>query len=208
MARSFSPRPFAAVFLVAAVSCGGDGSTEPAGVVARIVVSAPMVNGLPRSAIGIGETVRLVATALGESGDTLRGVTVAWTSYAPTVASVDGSGEVLAKSLGTTFIEATANGVAGGLGIAVLNTGQAAAAVDMPGDTFSPARLEIRVGERVAFAFPARPHNVIFDKGRSGTPQDIQQTANQIVQRQFTVAGSFPYACTLHPGMNGEVVVR
>ncbi|HYD54372.1 MAG TPA: plastocyanin/azurin family copper-binding protein [Gemmatimonadaceae bacterium] len=188
-------------------ACGGDG-TAPDAQVARVEVSAPVVNGLPRTAIGIGETVRLTAAALTESGDTVRGVTVTWSALPATVATVDAGGEVRGIALGTTFVQASVGAATGGLGIVVLNAGQPAAVVEMPGDTFSPARLEIRVNERVAFSFPARPHNVIFDKGRAGLPADIQQTANQIVQRQFPTAGTFPYACTLHPGMNGEIVVR
>jgi plastocyanin len=79
--------------------------------------------------------------------------------------------------------------------------------VSMPGFSFSPFTTEISVGGTVLFDFPSEPHNVIFER-RSGAPTDIQATTNRTVSRVFQVAGTFPYDCTLHPGMSGQVVVR
>jgi plastocyanin len=59
----------------------------------------------------------------------------------------------------------------------------------------------------VLFDFPAEPHNVIFTR-LTGAPQDIQATVNRTVSRRFTVAGDFPYDCTIHPGMSGVIVVE
>ena len=81
------------------------------------------------------------------------------------------------------------------------------AVVSMPGFSFVPFTTEIERGETVTFDFPAEPHNVIF-QNRTGAPQDIQATTNRSVSRRFDVAGDFPYDCTLHPGMSGQVVVR
>lgn len=83
----------------------------------------------------------------------------------------------------------------------------AEAIVSMPGFTFVPAEVTIKVGQTVAFDFPAEPHNVIFIK-KPGAPEDIQETTRQIVTRRFNVAGSFPYECTIHPGMDGTVEVK
>jgi plastocyanin len=78
--------------------------------------------------------------------------------------------------------------------------------VFMPGFSFSPFVATIPVGGKVIFDFPAEPHNVIFDR-LTGAPQDIQVVINTKVSRTFSVAGRFPYDCTIHPGMSGEVVV-
>lgn len=78
--------------------------------------------------------------------------------------------------------------------------------VSMPGFSFSPFSVSIGTGESVIFDFPSIPHNVIFD-GRVGAPADIQETSNVRIERVFSSAGRFPYDCTLHPGMSGEVVV-
>ena len=72
---------------------------------------------------------------------------------------------------------------------------------------FSPFTLTIRRGGTAVFSFGAEPHNAIFER-KTGAPQDIQSTMNQNVSRVFPVVGTFPYDCTLHPGMAGEIIVR
>lgn len=81
------------------------------------------------------------------------------------------------------------------------------ATVSMPGYSFVPFSTVIRVGGSVIFDFPAESHNVIFTR-KTGAPQDIQETVNARVTRVFNTAGSFPYDCTIHPGMSGEVLVQ
>jgi plastocyanin len=79
--------------------------------------------------------------------------------------------------------------------------------VSMPGFSFVPFSIEILVGGTVLFDFPAEPHNVIFER-ITGAPADIQVVTNRVVGRTFSRAGSFPYDCTIHPGMSGVVVVK
>lgn len=78
--------------------------------------------------------------------------------------------------------------------------------VSMPGYSFVPFDITIKVGGTVIFDFPAESHNVIFAR-INGAPQDIQETVNRRVGRTFNLAGNFPYDCTIHPGMSGRVVV-
>jgi plastocyanin len=79
--------------------------------------------------------------------------------------------------------------------------------VSMSTNTFSPFTTNISVGGSVIFDFPSDPHNVIFER-KTGAPMDIQATVNRMVSRVFSLAGTFPFECTLHPGMEGQVVVR
>ena len=79
--------------------------------------------------------------------------------------------------------------------------------VSMPGFSFVPFTATVSVGGTVVFDFPAEPHNVIFVK-LAGAPSDIQETTNRKVSRRFDTAGTFPYDCTIHPGMSGVVVAR
>jgi plastocyanin len=201
-----------ALLLLAISACNADDSNGPDELDGALIdISAPVVNGQPRTVIGVGDVVQLNAVVRDEDGNPVNGVSIRWESSLETVAIVGPNGEVQGISGGATLIKAIVVGnddLYGSLGIVVQGTGQAAAVVNMPGDTFSPATTTIRVNERVAFVFPARAHNVIFEPGRAGAPQNIQQTANVIVQRQFTTTGTFPYDCTLHEGMSGEVVVR
>ena len=199
----------ALIAILSLPACGGDSPNDPDEIgAASIDVTAPLVNGLPRTSIGVLTTVQLTATVKDASGATINGARVTWSSDDDRIARVNTSGEVTGVSVGATRIRASVGSVEGSIGMVVSATPQAAAAVDMPGDTFSPAKVEIRVNERVAFIFGARAHNVIFDKGRAGLPADIQQTVNRVVDRQFVAAGTFPYQCTLHSGMVGEIVVR
>jgi plastocyanin len=76
-----------------------------------------------------------------------------------------------------------------------------------PGDIFSPFLVDIRRGGTVRYVFPQRAHNVIF-ANVAGAPQSIGIVSNQTVSRTFNTAGTFDYTCTLHPGMDGRVVVH
>jgi plastocyanin len=71
---------------------------------------------------------------------------------------------------------------------------------------FSPATLDITVGQTVTWSFGAVDHNVIFNPV-TGAPQDIAITRNGSVSRTFNVAGTFPYVCTLHAAMTGTIRV-
>ena len=80
------------------------------------------------------------------------------------------------------------------------------AVVSMPGFSFVPFTTTIRVGQRVEYDFPSEAHNVIFER-KNGAPTDIQVVLNSKVSRTFNLAGTFPYDCTIHPGMSGQVIV-
>lgn len=81
-----------------------------------------------------------------------------------------------------------------------------------PGNVFSPTSATIRVGGKITWRISASSdgtgHNVIFTGNVAGKPADINIVRNVAVSRTFTQAGTFPYACTVHPGMNGDVVVK
>jgi plastocyanin len=72
---------------------------------------------------------------------------------------------------------------------------------------FSPSTLYIRKGGTVVFSIFGYDHNAIFEQ-KPGAPQDIPATTNRNVSRVFPVVGTFPYECRLHPGMNGEIIVK
>ena len=79
-------------------------------------------------------------------------------------------------------------------------------AVDMDGVAFAPEQLIVKVGETVTWTNKdPYPHNVTSTAGefKSG---DIAPDAKW--QFQATRAGRFPYTCTLHPGMNGMLIVE
>lgn len=88
------------------------------------------------------------------------------------------------------------------------------AAVEAAGNAnvFTPAQLAVARGGTVTWSFPGpRPHNVTFTTtGAPATIPNRPTTTNPpgADSRTFSTAGTFPYDCTIHPGMSGTVVVR
>jgi len=132
---------------------------------------------------------------------------VSWASSATEIATVSTTGLVSALKPGQVRITASTGGRRGSIELTMTPAPTGVAIVTMPGDIFVPFTTNVAVGDTVRFAFPAVPHNVIFARP-SGAPEDIPVTSNRIVSRVFRAAGTFPYDCTLHPGMSGVVVAR
>lgn len=74
-----------------------------AGSAARRVTVQPVAD----TATAIGDTIVLAATVIDRHGGVLPGASVTWRSDNPSVATVDGSGMVIAWRPGTTFISAS-----------------------------------------------------------------------------------------------------
>lgn len=184
----------------ALTACGGDGGSGPSAHIANIFVSAP------QASIAVGEKTQLTAVAIDSVGNTVN-TTFQWSSSAPVVASVSNSGLLTGVSTGSATVSASAGGKTGTLTMTVRATAGLAVVTMPPGDVFAPFQVTIPAGGTVRWEFPQRAHNVIFEK-KTGVPADIQQTTNAAVSRTFAVAGTFPYDCTLHPGMAGEVIVH
>jgi plastocyanin len=73
---------------------------------------------------------------------------------------------------------------------------------------FDPGQVDITAGGTVTWRFGTVTHNVTFNGTAAGTPANVDNTTSANQARTFTTAGSFPYHCTLHAGMNGTVVVH
>ena len=69
---------------------------------------------------------------------------------------------------------------------------------------FSPESVAVSVGDSVSFVNKdSAPHDVLIDG------QDLgQQAPGATVTWKATKAGTFPYSCTIHPQMKGQVVVK
>ncbi len=76
------------------------------------------------------------------------------------------------------------------------------------GDQFNPSKTSAKVGQVVQWtvASDSVPHNVTWDSDQSiNSPQTIGPS--ETWQVKFTVAGTYTYHCTIHPGMDGQVTV-
>jgi len=179
------------------VACGEDVS-GPGSI--SVLVSSPFTS------VAVGQSVQLTATARDANGSVVSGA-VTWTSSSPAVAGVGPTGLFSALSVGQATITAGISGATGSLMMTVTANPSGSATVSMPGFSFVPFTTTINVGGTVIYEFGDVAHNVIFNRV-TGAPADIQATRNQKVSRTFPVAGTFPYDCTLHPGMSGGGVVR
>lgn len=88
-------------------------TVRSAGTVTRVQVS------LNPTAINVGETSSVVATALDASGQPVTGVTFTYASSAPAVAAVSANGTVSGLSAGSATISASVGSVTGSAGITV-----------------------------------------------------------------------------------------
>ena len=80
----------------------------------------------------------------------------------------------------------------------------AGATVVEKGFAFDPATLEVKVGDTVTFKNEdSAPHNVKIDGKELGN-----QAPGASVTWTAAATGSFPYTCTIHPSMAGEIVVK
>lgn len=186
------------------------GAQDPVFTSLRVTPAAPSV--------AVGAAVQLTATPLDQSGAPMPGLPAAtWSSADPAKATVSASGRVTGVAAGTVAVtarithggvtrEASATVAVGG----TTNPGApSTATVTTPGDTFSPATATIRVGGSVTWQFTGGSrHNVTFT-GAAPAGGNVPDTdAGGTATRRFDTAGTYPYACTRHSGMTGQVVVQ
>ncbi len=74
--------------------------------------------------------------------------------------------------------------------------------------SFSPGNITVAAGQVIQWtiASDSVPHNVTFDSyGDLTSPASLGP--GQTWQIKFTVPGTYPYRCTIHDGMNGQITV-
>ena len=163
------------------------------------------------STVAVGSTLQFSASPKDQFGNAIAS-TLTWSSSVLAKATISNTGLVTGVAAGTSNISVSAT--AGGVTVAsaptvitVTNAFPASASVDATtGLTFSPNSVDIVVGGVVAWNFQTT-HNVTFG-GAAGAPANIPNTSSGSVGRSFSTAGTFNYQCTLHPGMNGVVIVH
>jgi plastocyanin len=97
-------------------------------------------------------------------------------------------------------VPAIGQGQTSGLGTPVANI----SATDQL--AFNPVTVTAKTGGVIQWANTGTTaHNVTFDGQPSLTSGTLQK--GDTWQVQFTVAGTYMYHCTFHPGMNGQITV-
>ena len=84
-------------------------------------------------------------------------------------------------------------------------SGTGTVAVSIKDFSFEPSAITAKVGDTVTFTNTgAATHNATLDAGGCATP-DIQP--GKADGLPFTVAGTYPFHCTIHPDMKGTITV-
>jgi plastocyanin len=198
--------------LVFLAACGGGSKapTNPGGSNNNTTITNVSIQGNVTT-MTVGQTLTFTAVAFNSTTTSIP-TSFTWSSGNNAAATVGATtGIVTAVGVGIASINATAGGKTGARVITVSAPGQTGpaplnAVVDMPGNSFTPSAVTIKVNGTVSFVFSANPHNVQF--GGTGAPANIAETSNQTVDRTFNTAGSFTMVCTLHVGMTGTVTVQ
>jgi len=85
--------------------------------------------------------------------------------------------------------------------------GGGGAEVKMEGIEFNPAEVSVSKGDTVTWVNEdSVGHDVTGDSFKSGDPGGLQN--GDTFKFTFKKAGTFDYVCTVHPGMDGSVVVK
>lgn len=188
---------------------GGTGNEDP--VFTSLNVSPATLS------VAVGETkAPLAVSPRDQDGRAMSGLPAAtFNSSNNGRATVSAGGAVTGVSAGTATITAsvTHSGITrtGTSAITVTAvegpapaTANVAATVN---STFNPDSVRIATGGTVTWNFSSLDHNVVFNNV-AGRPADIGTSVNTSVPRTFGTAGTFPYRCTIHAGMDGKVVVQ
>ena len=129
-----------AVFSLSIISVSACGKDTPTGNGLPAVASVVVTPG-NATLVSLGETVQLTASARDASGNTISGKTLAWSSSADGVATVNATGLVTAVANGSATITATADGIAGTATIVVSQVAAQLAFAVQPTDAFGGATI-------------------------------------------------------------------
>jgi hypothetical protein len=99
-------------------------NTEPSSAVISVTPSGAGQQpvGASKLALVVGDSATLKATAVNALGFTVGGVSFIWSTQAPGVATVSGTGVVVGVAGGSTTVFATADGVTASVAVTVKDT--------------------------------------------------------------------------------------
>jgi amicyanin len=76
----------------------------------------------------------------------------------------------------------------------------------MTNRSYDPQEITVKVGDTVTWVNQDAPkHDVVADNGEF---KSSLFDKGQSFSFTFTKAGTYPYHCSIHPGMTGTVIVR
>ena len=182
--------PVVALILLAGISCSETVTAPVENRVAAVQMTAPRIN------IRVGETLRVTAVPVDESGAIVSGASVAWISSDPKVATVDLNGNVIAVAPGTATIVATSGAASGKTTIVVTN-------VPISTITITPFGGPIPAGEPTKLTVIAKDSagNVVTGRSFLFASSDEQVVR---VASDGTITGGIPGTATIIASSEGR----
>lgn len=215
----FVTRPACLVVLSAVLACGGGGgddggTTNPPPPPPNDQTLGSISTSISSLSLVAGETETITVSAFDTQGRVIANPgTPVFTSTSMTIAEVDATGTVLGISQGSATINVslTRGGVTRTATVATTVSGTLPLAANVStqaGDYFTPNSVIVSQGGQVTWTFGAVEHTVVFS-AVPGAPTAISSGGYSSSQsRTFQQRGNFQYTCTIHAGMNGQVLVR
>jgi len=151
----------------ATITATSEGKTGSAAVTVTLVPVASVVVSPATLTLPVGSAAQLIVTLKDASGRTLTGRPVAWTSSAPTVATVSPSGLVTANVVGAATLTATSEGRSGTSALTVL-------APSSSGSVPDPTLLPVASGQApnlvayLALDVPSQPAGFSYNDPTTG----------------------------------------
>lgn len=192
------------------LACGGDATSS------KQVLDSVHVE--PRDVVMAVGAVwpHMHQTARDRAGVEIR-TTGVWSSSNESVATVGITGGAIAGiAVGTVIARSTVtyNGVTevGEASITVVAPADTGSVTATGGAAFTPQLRTVTRGgaaARLTWIFQAEPHTVVWDSQPPGANvAAIDASSNVSVTRDFPVAGTYEYHCTIHSGMTGSLLVQ
>lgn len=118
---------------------------------------------------------------------------------------------LLALAAGATLVACGSNGSTGAAEVTSTEVPPGAVVVDVVTSSrtvgeYQPKEASVPVGGTVAWPNKSNAaHNVVFKD--ESLPSSKLYGENRVFSATFEKAGRYPYRCTIHPGMDGTLVV-
>ena len=202
----------------ATVTATSDGKTSTVSVTVVAQVFTGVSVSPPSKSLAPAATQQLTAKAVDQNGIQMAGTgfgSPTFVSSNTAVATVNSSGMVTAVANGSANVTASVvgNGVtkSGISAITVAAGGSFPTTASVAADgsyAWDPPLVDIAAGGSVSFQNATTfTHNVTYTAA-TGAPSNIPDWVGDSRGSTFPTAGTFQYRCSIHPGMQGTVVVH